>query len=505
VGSSQIQRAAAILWATAQFRNQVCSGELPAGKIGKQQTPLCSTSFKYMFHSCRIPLPLQDSYSIYDPSQTNHVIVARKGHWFAMDFVDAAGDPLSVDHLEQQLQTCIELADDIPTSRPKLGLLTSMDRDSWATDRQTLIELGGDQMEEALEILESGAVVINLDDAQPESHQDGAELFLSGGTDAGENRWFDKSINLIVTENGKAAMLCEHSMMDGMSLVALADHLTRTSYDAVKSEETTNGSTTKVIDVFADAFANLSDDGESAVASAVTNARTQFEHAVKNQSHSVQEFDGYGSDFIKSAGHSPDAYVQVAMQLAAYRLFGKQVGTYEATQVRQFLHGRTETTRSVSLESEAFVKTMGLAPKKDEGDSAIRKEKLALLQGATTAHSQYSRDAASGAGVDRHFFGLVSLVDEDESAPCLYSNPVFNASKRWRLSTSNLSHPGIVNWGFGQVVPDGVGVAYSIHSGSCMFNVTALKETNYAHQLSDLIHEALMEIQGLVELDQAAN
>lgn len=94
---------------------------------------------------------------------------------------------------------------------------------------------------------------------------------------------------------------------------------------------------------------------------------------------------------------------------------------------------------------------MGLAPKKDEGDSAIRKEKLALFQGATTAHSQYSRDAASGAGVDRHFFGLVSLVDEDESAPCLYSNPVFNASKRWRLSTSNLSHPGIVNWGFGQV------------------------------------------------------
>lgn len=38
-----------------------------------------------------------------------------------------------------------------------------------------------------------------------------------------------------------------------------------------------------------------------------------------------------------------------------------------------------------------------------------------------------------------------------------------------------------------------------------MFNVTARKETNYAHQLSDLIHEALMEIQGLVELDQAAN
>jgi carnitine O-acetyltransferase len=39
--------------------------------------------------------------------------------------------------------------------------------------------------------------------------------FLTGGLGSGYNRWFDKSIQLICTANGKAGLLGEHSMMDG--------------------------------------------------------------------------------------------------------------------------------------------------------------------------------------------------------------------------------------------------------------------------------------------------
>jgi carnitine O-acetyltransferase len=41
-------------------------------------------------------------------------------------------------------------------------------------------------------------------------------LFLTGHLSSGHNRWFDKSIQLFVTENGKAGLQGEHSMMDGM-------------------------------------------------------------------------------------------------------------------------------------------------------------------------------------------------------------------------------------------------------------------------------------------------
>lgn len=231
-------------------------------------------------------------------------------------------------------------------------------------------------------------------------------------------------------------------------------------------------------------------------------ATTEFTEMLQAQSNRAQSFQGYGASFIKQAGHSPDAFIQMAMQLATYRLFGEQVGTYEATQVRPFLHGRTETTRAVSTQSEAFIKAMGLRPKADHADPEKRKEKIDLLEGATIAHSRYTGTAAQALGVDRHFFGLSMLVGEGEVTPALFSDPVFVRSKTWRVSTSHLTHPNFLNWGFGQVVPDGVGIGYSIHPDSCVFNITALAETKWTLQLADLLEEALLEMKDLIEKDQ---
>lgn len=230
-------------------------------------------------------------------------------------------------------------------------------------------------------------------------------------------------------------------------------------------------------------------------------AKRNYTKLVTDHDIQVQSFQGYGSTFIKKAGYSPDAYVQVAMQLATYRLFGEQVGTYEATQVRPFLHGRTETTRSVSTASEAFVKRMGLRAKYDEHDATIRKEKLALLREAVTSHVTYIGKAAKAMGVDRHFLGLSMLVRDGEVAPALYSHPLFIRSKRWRVSTSHLTHPKFDNWGYGEVVPDGVGLSYAIKAENCVFNVTALRENNYTHPLCHYLEEALLEMRSMIELD----
>jgi carnitine O-acetyltransferase len=233
-------------------------------------------------------------------------------------------------------------------------------------------------------------------------------------------------------------------------------------------------------------------------------AKVDFDTLVSNNSLHVQSFQGYGSNFMKKSGYSPDAFVQVAIQLATYRLWGEQVGTYEATQVRPFLHGRTETTRAVSTESAAFVHKLGPQPARDEHIATVRVEKLALLQDAVKAHVRYTGYAAQAQGVDRHFAGLSMLVQSGETLPDLYANPVFQRSKRWRVSTSHLTHPRFENWGYGQVVPDGVGLAYSIHPRHCMFNITALKETGWTEQLAHLLEEALLEMRDLIESDTAA-
>jgi carnitine O-acetyltransferase len=499
-----VQRGAAMLFATAEFRKKVVTGHLSPELIGKnKQTPICATAYKYMFNACRVPCPQQDVYRMYDPSRYTHSIVARKGHFFSMELVHpVTGNPLPVSQLEDQLRECIVIADSIPSSQNKLGLLTSQNRDDCALARNALIRTGGITMREALEKLESGAILLNLDDETPVSRQELGDLYWTGGLKSGENRWFDKSIQIMVTNNGKAGLIAEHSMMDGMPVINFANYITSVTYSQAKRKSINQKDVYLSLDnpVVEDIFRKALASCDTEVVSKLeAQAWQAFHKLITDHVLHVQSFQGYGSSFVKKSGFPPDAFVQVAIQLATYRLFGEQVGTYEATQVRTFLHGRTEVTRGVSTQSEAFVKRMGLRPRHDESDPTIRQEKIDLLRKATTAHAKYTGLAAKAQGVDRHLMGLSLVAKDGEKLPDLYSDDLYVRSKRWRASTSNLSHPRFNLWGYGEVVPDGVGLAYAVLPNSCVFNITALKVTGYTDKLAELLEEVLLEMRDLVE------
>ena len=497
----QTRRGASILYAAGQYRNMIASGALAPETLGRKKTPLCMTAYKYMFHACRIPHHQQDSYRIYDPSVYKHAVVACRGYFYKIPLVDeTTGNVLSVSSLESHLQSIMELASEHDGSGSGFGYLTGDNRDVWATARKALLEIPG--MEEALEVLESGCVLLNLDTVSdfesgksPVSRAQCGKQFLYGNGSA-LNRWFDKSVQLIVCPNGKAGLLGEHSMMDGMPVVGLANHIANTSYQQARNEceSETSFCSLETYSGVSDIFGGISLTPQ--IEEMIETSKDNFKEWTKNRHEvDVQSFRGYGSNFMKEAGCSPDAYAQMAMQVATSRLFGKQVGTYEATQTRIFRHGRTETTRTVSPASSAFVKSL-LQPKGDLTAS----NKTALLRQACVDHSKYIGSAAKGLGVDRHFLGLSLLVKDGEVVPDLYSDPVFARSKRWRVSTSNLTHPKLENWGYGEVVPDGVGLSYSVHKNHLVFGITALKEHGeWPERLSQYIEDALVEMKLLVE------
>lgn len=89
--------------------------------------------------------------------------------------------------------------------------------------------------------------------------------------------------------------------------------------------------------------------------------------------------DQYGKGFMKKCKISPDAFIQMALQLAYYRDAGRFSLTYEASMTRLFREGRTETVRPCSIESAAWVKAM------EDGQSTNEK-RIELMRIACKQH-----------------------------------------------------------------------------------------------------------------------
>lgn len=158
---------------------------------------------------------------------------------------------------------------------------------------------------------------------------------------------------------------------------------------------------------------------------------------------------------MKKCRISPDAYLQMALQLAYYRNANRFSLTYEASMTRLFREGRTETVRPCTIESAAWVKAMVDKNSTVNGflnhsDSNFLKkinfelfgffkveERVRLLNLATSQHQLGYQNAMCGKGIDRHLFCLY-IVSKYLELDSPFLQEVL--SEPWRLSTSQTPH-----------------------------------------------------------------
>jgi carnitine O-acetyltransferase len=86
---------------------------------------------------------------------------------------------------------------------------------------------------------------------------------------------------------------------------------------------------------------------------------------------------------------SPDAFAQLAFQLAHQRAKGHVGATYESIATRQFRHGRTEAMRVVTPEVVAFVTAM-------DDPAADADTRRAAFRAAADKHVTRAKDARPG-------------------------------------------------------------------------------------------------------------
>ncbi|KAG1179484.1 hypothetical protein G6F70_001138 [Rhizopus microsporus] len=441
----QFDRSASMIAGLVDYSNRVNNEQIPPDV--SRSGPFCMHQLKSMFGTSRIAASGCDKVITQWPCLAKHINVIYKDQIFSVDVIGPNGETVPVKQIEQQLRQVVQQVEQTPVEQRQaaVGLLTTEHRDTWGPIREQMEKQTTNA--KSLKNIDDSLFVFCLDDYSSPLDLDLSHRNIFHGRN-GRNRWFDKALQFIVENNGRAGINGEHSPADAVIPSRIVDD--------VLAREPIQNSAAPVPGLAQPKL--LTWELSSSVQDAIRTAEDNASKLIQDLDSVLLHYHNYGSNFMKAAKVSPDAWLQMAYQLAYYRHYGKPCPTYESASTRKFLTGRTETVRSCSVETVAFTKAW------DDKDVKLS-EKLDLFQKAVTGHLEYMKAASNGHGVDRHLLGLRCQMTPEEAASddaAIYQDPSYWGSQYWLLSTSNTS-PGDMAWGgFGAVVPEGYGINYAI-------------------------------------------
>uniref|UniRef100_A0A671YA96 carnitine O-palmitoyltransferase n=1 Tax=Sparus aurata TaxID=8175 RepID=A0A671YA96_SPAAU len=458
----QAARAGNSIHAFFLYRRKLNREEIKPSRIPGTVIPLCAAQCERIFSTTRTPGEETDSVQHWQDS--DYVAVYHRGRYFRL-WVYQAGRLLSPREIEFQIQRILD--DPAPPAKgeAKLGALTAGDRIPWAKARAEYFSSGVNKR--SLDCIEKAAFFVTLDDDEQGMMGDDpaasldcyAKSLLHGKC---YDRWFDKSFSVVYYKNGKNGINAEHSWADAPVLSHLWEYTLAT--DCFQLGYNAEGHCKGEVDSSLPRPQKLNWEIAPECEEQISQSLAVAQALADDVDFHVFAFRDFGKGKVKKCRVSPDAFIQMALQLAYYRDRRTFCLTYESSMTRLFREGRTETVRSCSNESCAFVQAL------EGGEAADVCRRL--FRSASEKHQLLYRMAMTGGGIDRHLFCLY-VVSKYLGVESPFLKEVL--SEPWRLSTSQtavqqmelfdmVNHPEYVSCGggFGPVADDGYGVAYSV-------------------------------------------
>uniref|UniRef100_G3QU77 Carnitine O-acetyltransferase n=1 Tax=Gorilla gorilla gorilla TaxID=9595 RepID=G3QU77_GORGO len=462
---------------------------LPVEYLGGK--PLCMNQYYQILSSCRVPGPKQDTVSNFSKTKKppTHITVVHNYQFFELDVYHSDGTPLTADQIFVQLEKIWNSS--LQTNKEPVGILTSNHRNSWAKAYNTLIK---DKVNrDSVRSIQKSIFTVCLDAPMPRvsedvyrSHVAGQMLHGGGSRLNSGNRWFDKTLQFIVAEDGSCGLVYEHAAAEGPPIVTLLDYV----IEYTKKPELVRSPMVPLPMPKKLRF-NITPE----IKSDIEKAKQNLSIMIQDLDITVMVFHHFGKDFPKSEKLSPDAFIQMALQLAYYRIYGQACATYESASLRMFHLGRTDTIRSASMDSLAFVKAM-------DDSSVTEHQKVELLRKAVQAHRGYTDRAIRGEAFDRHLLGLkLQAIEDLVSMPDIFMDTSYAIAMHFHLSTSQVPAKTDCVMFFGPVVPDGYGVCYNPMEAHINFSLSAYNscaETNAA-RLAHYLEKALLDMRALLQ------
>jgi len=204
-------------------------------------------------------------------------------------------------------------------------------------------------------------------------------------------------------------------------------------------------------------------------------------------------FKDFGKRYITSElGMGPDAFCQIAYHINTYRLKGEFYSAYESSSVKNFLHGRTETIRTLTPEVHRAVLTF-------LDKTASQQDKITSLAKADERHKEIVNESKTGKAIDRHLQGLCWSARQkskrvaEYNMPSLFLDPTYSTFMSNKLSTSNIGEVnGMSTFGFGPVHPEGFGLGYYYTKDN--INVVITNFNGEASRFKDGLHKTFHDL-----------
>lgn len=423
--------------------------------------PLCSNQYKRIFNTCRIPGKEQDH--IVHHQQSDYIVIYHNGRYFkvVLEFEDKVPD---IESIQKVLKDILNDKSEANIHEKQLASLTAWNRTDWHNIRNQFFSLGTNYL--SMDIIERAAFFVVLEDFPMHCDKNSENLTnmaMSSIAGNGYDRWFDKSFNIIFYSNGTCGFNVEHSWADAPIFSHLMEYCCLLSiYPEKYAAEMKPFIMTDKVSLNYD---RIKWEFVGELIKSIDMAVVDVKHRIEDLDLVVTVHDIFGKGLIKKCNCSPDAFIQISLQMAYYKETGKFDLTYESSMARLFRDGRTETVRSCTNETRQFVLSMFDSKETDAS-------RISYFRLAAENHVNLYRKAMLGLGVDRHLFALYVM------------SRVFNMkvpflekilSEPWRLSTSQtpLGISGELDYnkspelssaggGFGPVADDGYGVSYII-------------------------------------------
>ncbi|KAH8345402.1 hypothetical protein KR067_004144, partial [Drosophila pandora] len=482
---SFIKYASKVIFGLGEFNNMVHANKIPIVKMGKLE--LDNSQFGKVFGTCRIPKRGTDEL-VYNPC-ADYVVVIYKNHFYKLNIYNSMGELIAADNLAEELKNII--ANELKLGVP-YGILSTDSRDNWAEAYEHLSNYPRNR--DALKSIQGAMFTVSLDECTSiKEDEEDEELILSlihgnGSKLNSGNRWMDKTIQLVLNPNGNVGFTYEHSPAEGQPIAMMMDYVVKRIEEDPKfgKEGSTNDSPAEKIE-----FCPLNECIEQWLVIAQKN----IDKLVNNLQMKVLKFHGYGKDFIKKQRLGPDSFIQIAMQLAFYRLHAEPAAQYESAHLRIFDGGRTETIRSCSNESLDFCRSMLDFKFTDQ-------ERAEKLRKAVAGHQLYAKLALQGKGVDRHLFGLKLMALENGlPIPDFFSSPGFVKSSNFRVSTSQVATKYEAFMGYGPAVDDGYACCYNPREHDIILAISSWRHCEITNHIkfSNSLEKSFSQMRAVLE------